>query len=139
MRYNQEIFSSKKSEKFKLFRYIFLLFLILLFFSVLDSIKKVRNAKRQVDQAQERLENLLKEQQSLREEISKIETQEFIEKQLRDRLGLVREGEIVIVLPDPQVVKKFAPRYDSGSSSNLESSKRSFWQRIFSDKKGVEN
>lgn len=43
-------------------------------------------------------------------QIDQAQTVEFQEKQARDKLGLVREGEAIVVLPDVETLKKFAPK-----------------------------
>ncbi|MDP3994252.1 MAG: hypothetical protein Q8P91_00270, partial [bacterium] len=35
--------------------------------------------------------------------------QEYIEKQLRDKLGLSKEGETIVVLPDADTLRKLVP------------------------------
>lgn len=39
-----------------------------------------------------------------------LDSGEFIEQQARDKLGLVREGETIVVLPPAEELRRFAPR-----------------------------
>ena len=48
----------------------------------------------------------------MQEKLDKVQSEEFIEKQLRDILGMVREGEIVIILPEDDIVRSFAPKFE---------------------------
>ena len=92
------------------------LFLVLLLMivgiSVVRSISNYREASRQIKSEEKKLDSIAKENQNLREELEKVHSVGFIEKQLRDTLGLAKDGEIVLILPDEEVVKKFAPEYD---------------------------
>jgi cell division protein FtsB len=47
-----------------------------------------------------KLENLKRENQELKEKLEFVQTPEFMEKEARDRLGLVQEGEAVVIMPE---------------------------------------
>lgn len=88
----------------------FLIFLIfILTSSLLQTIKRENSIKTEVEKKKEHLEDLKKDQERLKKELVEVQSGEYIERQLRDNLGLSREGEITVVLPDPEVVRKFAP------------------------------
>jgi hypothetical protein len=46
----------------------------------------------------------------LEEQIAVAEGSNFIEKQIRNKLGLVKPGEAIVVLPDAEILKKMAPQ-----------------------------
>ena len=52
-----------------------------------------------VQEAEDRLENLRKENESLKNELRYKESSEFAEKEIRDKLGLAKEGEAIVVVP----------------------------------------
>lgn len=56
-----------------------------------------------------RVEKLQKENEELQLKIEEAKKQEYIEKQLRDKLGLSKEGEIIVVLPDADTLRKLVP------------------------------
>jgi phosphoglycerate-specific signal transduction histidine kinase len=62
-----------------------------------------------IEKEKEKIEKLKKEKEELQKDVEMARSEEFIEKQLRDNLGLAKEGEIVVILPDYETVKKFAP------------------------------
>jgi hypothetical protein len=65
-----------------------------------------------IEEAQEQVDKLKEENQRLEEKIKEVRNIEFVEKQLRDKLGLAKEGEIVIVLPEDEVLRKLAPKIE---------------------------
>ncbi len=65
-----------------------------------------------IEKEKEKIEKLKQENEELQKNLEIVKSEEFIEKQLRDKLGMAKEGEIVVILPDAEEVKKFAPRID---------------------------
>lgn len=64
---------------------------------------KVRHLRKEISQVQENIRRLEKENENLRIEIEKLENDPFtIEKKAREKLGMVKEGELKlkIVFPD---------------------------------------
>lgn len=81
--------------------------------SIWRNIEKVMIVRREVIKEKERIEALKKENEELQRKIRETQSEEFIEKQIRDKLGLVKEGEIVVVLPDEETVRSFAPKIEN--------------------------
>jgi len=82
--------------------------LILFMAMLIGVILAVNSAKRihsfaqtsqKVQEAEDRLEKLRKENEALKNELKYKESNEFAEKEIRDKLGLVKEGEVIVVLP----------------------------------------
>jgi len=90
-------------------RFIVLLLLIPLCISAFRNYTKLHKAQETINKARQESETLQKEQDDLQNQLSQAESQEFVEKQLRDKLGLAKEGEVVIVLPDESELKKLVP------------------------------
>lgn len=65
-----------------------------------------------LDEAGVMVEELKREQEELLKTKEKIESDEFIEKEARERLGLAKEGETVVVLPEEEILKKLAPKLE---------------------------
>lgn len=55
---------------------------------------------REIGKEQVKLENLKQENQELKEKLEEVKTPEFVEREARDRLGLVQEGEAVVIMPE---------------------------------------
>ena len=82
--------------------------LILFMAMLIGVILAVNSAKRihsfsqtsqKVQEAEDRLLELRKENEVLKNELKYKESGEFAEKEIRDKLGLVKEGEAIVVLP----------------------------------------
>ena len=89
-----------------------LLLVILMLASIARNIGKVIVIREEVAKERERLERFEKENERLQKKITETQSDEFIEKQIRDKLGLVKEGEIVVVLPDEETLRSLAPKIE---------------------------
>ncbi len=87
---------------------IFVVFLALL--SLIRNVLKVSRANKQIHDAQVKVEDLRLENENFKAEVEHLESEEFVEKQIRDKLGLAKEGEIIVVLPEDEILRKLAPR-----------------------------
>lgn len=88
---------------------VFIIVSLLMLVSLTRNIVKVREAKERLKEKEEYIEKTRKENEELGQRVDIFKSEEFIEKQLRDKLGLAKEGEIIIVLPDEETISKFAP------------------------------
>lgn len=101
-------------EKLKSYsEYLLILLSILLIISLARNILKIRGADRKIEDANRELEDSRVENQELKVEIEALQSDEYIEKQLRDKLGLAKESEIILVLPEEEILKKLAPRKEN--------------------------
>lgn len=97
-------------EKLKTYSNYLLIFIFLLMLtSLIRNILRVVESNKRIGKIQDRVEKLKKENEELEEKLAVIKSEEYIEKQLRDKLGLAKEGEIVIVLPDEKILETLAP------------------------------
>jgi 2-phospho-L-lactate guanylyltransferase (CobY/MobA/RfbA family) len=55
------------------------------------------------------VKELQRENRKLKRDLQEKESEEFIEKELRNKLNLAKKGEIVVVLPDEEILRKLAP------------------------------
>jgi len=100
-------------EKFKgYFLYLVVLILVLLTVSLVRNILRISQAEDRVGEVRQRVESLSQENRELKGELEKVESEAYVEFQARDKLGLTREGEIVVVLPDEEILRKIAPRIE---------------------------
>src|SRR3989338_8126285 len=82
----------------------FLLFVALLIgiILVVNSLRRLvsfRSTAQQVKDAEKRLETLKKESESLKRELEYKKSKDFAESEIRNKLGLTKEGETVVILP----------------------------------------
>jgi cell division protein FtsB len=89
---------------------LLLVVLILLLISFAGDLSRIENSDLKIDEAQQRLNKLESERIELEKQVNEVNSEEFVEKQIRDKLNLSKEGEIVIVLPDEEILRKIAPK-----------------------------
>ena len=76
--------------------YLVIGLIVMLIFSLLGDIKRVRKAEKLISERQNNLEKLENEQVELKVRLEEVQSEEYIEKQIRDNLNLAKEGEIVV-------------------------------------------
>jgi cell division protein FtsB len=89
--------------------YVGIALVILFVISLIRNFSKIGGAKKRIEAAEARVEKLREENEEAKKRLAEVKGEEYIEKQLRDKLGLAKEGEIVIVLPDEETLRKIAP------------------------------
>jgi cell division protein FtsB len=90
-------------------KYLFLAVVVLLFISLVRNIIKSVQVGNRIKAEKTKLEDLKKEKNELERKLAETQSAEYLEKQLRNKLGLAKEGEIILVLPDEETLKKMAP------------------------------
>ncbi len=108
-----------------------LLIVFLFSFSLIQGIRRVRMAGGRLSEARERLEELKNENEKLKRELSDTTNEVYVERSARDKLGLVREGEMVLVLPPAEVVKAFSPGIHGEDEFALPEANWRQWMRTF--------
>lgn len=83
---------------------------VLVLLSVTRGVFRLSTSGGRVREAQEKLEEVKKTQSQLSGELEMVKSDYYREKQTRDKLGMAKEGEIVVVLPDEEVLKRLSPR-----------------------------
>ncbi len=63
-------------------------------------------------ETQKKLEQLEKEQAELLKLKEQVDSPQFAEHEAREKLGLAKPGELVVVLPSEDILRKLAPDYD---------------------------
>lgn len=85
------------------------LFLILIS-SFIKSVKRIRIGDSVIEKTKVKIEKVEAENLKLAEQLKIIQSDEYLEKQLRDKMGLAKEGEIILVLPEADIVRKLSPQ-----------------------------
>jgi cell division protein FtsL len=93
----------------RLLGYAIWVFVVILLISTVRNINSVRNIQSQVDSEKLKVEKMKEENAQLQAQINQAQSQDYIEKQIRNELGLSKPGEAIVVLPDPDVIRKLAP------------------------------
>src|SRR3990172_6863015 len=98
-------------QKFKnIGSYALILLALLLAVSTIRNVGKAIRIRDDVQKERERVAKIEEENAKLRQQVELIQGTDFIEKEVRNKLGLVREGEAVVVLPDEETLRKLAPK-----------------------------
>lgn len=83
---------------------------IFLLFSTIKNIGRVGSINATVQKEKDKVEKMKEENTRLEAQIAQTQGSAFIEKQIRDKLGLAKAGEAIVVLPDAEILRKLAPQ-----------------------------
>lgn len=106
----EKIIGSAKDKIKKYLNYILLFLAFLFIVSLIRNILRINQANKEILEAEERVDEAIAENNELKAKVEKLRSSEFQEAQLRDKLDLAKEGEIVVVLPDEEILRKLAPK-----------------------------
>lgn len=114
----------------KYFKYLVLIICLILIISMGRTTIKLLGKTKTIDDAQKRLEELEREQAELLQFKKQIDSPDFVEREARDKLGLAREGESIVILPPDDVLRRLAPPEEEEERlEDLPIYKR--WQKMF--------
>jgi cell division protein FtsB len=130
MKPNQKFADKFRSKTIKLSKYLIYVLLILLVISVYKNISKINQIYKRIAEKEEDVKKLEEANKDLEEKVQESSNPDYIEKQIRDKLGLAKEGEIVVVLPPPEVLRKYAPVVER-EEENLPDPNWKKWLHLF--------
>jgi cell division protein FtsB len=84
--------------------------IVILLASTVKNLGKVAGIKSAVQVEKVKIEKMKEENAKLQAQITQIQSPEFIESQIRNKLGLVKTGEAMVILPDAETLRKLAPQ-----------------------------
>ena len=84
--------------------------------------ERIRKAQNKIGGEEKRKEQLLRTQQE-------VTTPQFVEKQAREKLSLVRPGETVVVLPPEELLRSLAPKIEEEKNEDKPNWKK--WLELF--------
>lgn len=119
-----------QTDSSKLSKYISLVIfvaIVLLSVSLARGVIKARLAAETIEQAKIDNKKLEQEIADLRDDLGNAQSEEFIESQLRDGLGMAKRGEVVVVMPDEKYVRSLAPKMEL----NEQTEEKPNWQKWF--------
>ena len=111
---------------------VFLLFLlggIYLIVILSRDLWQILSAKNRITDAEEQVEKLEEEQVKLEEQLKLVETDEFVEREARDKLLLAKEGEVVVLLPPGGGIENVELKMENQEEENLKNWKK--WLELF--------
>ncbi len=127
---NEKRLELVKKKFGKLIGYTIWGLIVIFSISTVKNISRVVSIRKQVEEERVRVEKMEAENKALQTQINEAQGTEFIEKQMRDKLGLTKEGEAMVVLPDEEIVKSFAPPLSTIENS-LPDPNWMKWKKLF--------
>ncbi|MFH1970974.1 MAG: septum formation initiator family protein [Patescibacteria group bacterium] len=106
---NQEITDFFKRKLSDYSKYLLIFGVIIVAISLVRNIIRTIDIRNRIKEEEKKVEVLQKEKEELEKKVAEAESDAYIEKQLRDKLGLAKEGEIVLILPEDEILRKIAP------------------------------
>lgn len=93
----------------KLVCYIIWGAIILLALSIFRNFERSSRIKTQIEAEKTKLTKIQAENDRLSKELAQTQNPNFIEREVRNKLGLGKENEAIVVLPDEEILRKLAP------------------------------
>lgn len=90
-----------------------------------DNLSRLKKSLVGLREKEEIVSNLRKGNEEIRKKVEELSSDLYLEKQLRDNLGMAREGEQVIILPDDEELEALVPDLDMENRSEV----KPIWQR----------
>ena len=119
-------------NKISKFGRIFILLVAIIFgYSLIQNIQTILSADTRIQLAYQKLEQSKQENNRLSEQIREVESPFFEEKQARDKLGLAKPGETVVVLPDEATLRRLAPPQLEQTDESLPAANWKKWLELF--------
>ncbi len=83
---------------------------MILISSLFKSVSRIKVGNAVIEKTKVKIEKSEAENEKLADQVKITQSEEYMEKQLRNKMGLAKEGEIILVLPEPDIVKKLSPQ-----------------------------
>lgn len=83
---------------------------ILVISSFIQGFSLIQKSDRRIEEAKKRVEEDQARQEEIKKELEEVSSDFFTEQTARDKLGLAKPGETVVVLPDKETLRKLAPQ-----------------------------
>lgn len=112
-------------------RWIVILVSLFMIISLSQSVVDLLEKRAIVKQEQERLSDLKEKHEELTKKFEMVQTPAFIEKEARERLGMAKDGETVIIMGDSSLPQQQAEGKVLNDLSRPESNWKRWWQVFF--------
>ena len=118
--------SNLNTKKITLKDILFIAIVLFFFVKAVSSWMKLTDRLKIIRESKIRVAEEQKKQEDLKRELAQAESQKYIEKQAREKLNMGKEGEIIILLPTPDLSPSPTP-IPLDTSSNWQKWVRLFW------------
>jgi cell division protein FtsB len=114
----------------KISGYALILLAILLAVSTVGNFQKARRVRSDIQAEKDKIAKIKAENDELERQLAEIQGSDFIEKEVRNKLGLAKEGEAIVVLPDEATLKRLAPQ-NLNEGDTLPDPNWKKWEKLF--------
>jgi len=96
-------------SKSRLSLFLVVVFLGFIIFSYGGHLNQLYAMEQELEKIQNQVEELHKKNTELREQLEKLQSREYVEHVAREKLGLIHEGEVLVVPVDPAHARQVPP------------------------------
>lgn len=114
----------------KLIGYAIWFLIILLSLSLFRNLGKIGRVKDEIRAEKDKIAKMQKENNELQRQVMESQKPEFLERGIRDKLGFVKDGETIVVLPDEETLRSLAPQIQT-EEETLPNSNYRRWLKLF--------
>jgi cell division protein FtsB len=115
----------------RLEKYIYFIVIFLLLFSVIKNFRRARLAQQRIQNTREILADLKLTNKELQDSLEEVETEQYTQEQVRNKLGLAKPDEQIIVMPDKEIVKSLSFRRKPTSAEEIVEPNWKKWMKLF--------
>jgi cell division protein FtsB len=121
-----------KSDKLgsRLFNVVLVFSLVLFLASAVRTSGKIKKINKEITERENKLTELKKEEEEMKKKYEQVTSPEYMEKQLRNQLNMSKENEIILVLPQDEILKKLVPPDEEERSIDTTPNYRK-WAELF--------
>lgn len=123
--------SPEPATRFSVWKFIVVIGALVLSGVLIRGIWVVASVRDRVDSARQEVEKLEVEQRELKKRVGEASSEAFIEEVARDKLGLAKEGEVVVVLPDDEFLKTLSPSLEVEESEPEKQNWKKWWEKFW--------
>ena len=84
--------------------------ILILSLSVFNNLRRDTQISSQIQAEKDKIAKIQAENNKLQDQLAQTQNPNFIEQEVRDKLGLGKAGEAIVVLPDDETLRKLAPQ-----------------------------
>lgn len=94
-----------------------LILIVLVISSLVRGVISIKKSNDKIEEERKKVEEEQTRNDELRKQLQEVNSQSFTEQVARDKLGLAKPGETILVLPDKEVLRKLAPHIEEEQDS----------------------
>ncbi len=114
----------------KISGYAILGLMLILAFSVFKNSSRRSLISAQIEGEKAKLVKIQADNTKIQDELAQAQNPNFIEQEVRDKLGLGKAGEAIVVLPDAEILRKLAPQMPK-EDDTLPDPNWKKWEKLF--------